>query len=148
MRFTATLELHGRSATGIVVPDEVVEALDGGRRPAVTVSFRGHTYRSTVGVMGGRSLLPVSAAQRAAAGVAAGDELDVDVELDTAPREVEVPADLATALDAEPGLRAAFDARSASERRRHAESVDGAKTAATRERRVAAVVAAVRPTAS
>ncbi|MEU2347578.1 YdeI/OmpD-associated family protein [Modestobacter sp. NPDC049651] len=144
MRFTTVLELHGKTATGLVVPPDVVEALGGGRRPPVVVTLGGHTYRTTVGVMGGRSLLPVSAEHRTAAGLAAGDEVEVDVALDTAPREVEVPADLAAALDAEPGLRARFDALAPSARKEHARAVESAKAEATRARRVAAVVAALR----
>ena len=106
-RFRATIELHGRTATGIEVPSEVVDGLDAGRRPPVRVTIGSHSYRTTVASRGGRFLVPLSAEQRAGAGVAAGDEVDVDVELDTAPREVDVPADLAAALDA---FRAAVDA--------------------------------------
>ncbi|HEX7442640.1 MAG TPA: DUF1905 domain-containing protein, partial [Acidimicrobiales bacterium] len=95
--FRATLELNGKTATGLEVPPDVVEGLGGGKRPAVSVTIRDHTYRTGVGSMGGRSMLPVSAEVRAAAGVAAGDQLDVDIELDTAPREVVVPADLGAA---------------------------------------------------
>jgi hypothetical protein len=138
--FTATVELHGRTATGFEVPAEVLDALGGGRRPAVTVTLREHTYRTTVGVMGGRALVPVSAQERAAAGVAAGDVLEVRLELDTAPRTVEVPDDLARALDAA-GLRAAFDALSPSQRKAHVTAVEGAKAEATRARRVEKVVA-------
>ncbi|MFI5913030.1 YdeI/OmpD-associated family protein [Dactylosporangium sp. NPDC051541] len=140
MRFRAVLERNGKTATGLPVPDEVLGALGAGKKPKVAVTINGYTYRSSVGSMGGRSMLPVSAEVRAGAGIAAGDEVDVDVELDTAPRTVEVPADLAAALDAEPAARAAFDALSYSGRRAHVLSVEGAKTAATRERRVAKVL--------
>ncbi|WP_433078749.1 YdeI/OmpD-associated family protein [Dactylosporangium sp. CA-052675] len=143
MRFRATLELHGRTATGITVPAEVVEALGTSRKPPVTVTINGYTYRSTVASMRGAFLLPVSAEVRAGAGVAAGDTFDVDVEPDGAPRTVEVPADLAAALDAEPGARARFDALSYSNQSRHVLSVEGAKTAETRQRRVAKAVAAL-----
>ncbi|HEY3681575.1 MAG TPA: YdeI/OmpD-associated family protein [Streptosporangiaceae bacterium] len=136
MRFTATIELNGRTATGIEVPPGVLAALDAGKRPKVRVTINGHTYRSSVGSMGGRVLLPVSAEVRAAAGVAAGDTVDVDVAVDTEPRTVEVPADLAAALDAAPGARAAFDRLTYSNQRRHVMAVEGAKTDATRRRRV------------
>jgi len=142
MRFTATLELHGKSATGLAVPPEVVESL-GSRRPAVVVTLGSHTYRSTIASMGGRYLLPVSAENRAAAGLTAGDQVEVDVELDTAPREVELPADLAAALDTGTGLRTRFDALAPSRRKEHVRSVESAKADATRARRVAAVVAAL-----
>ena len=85
MRFRATLESNGKTATGIQVPDEVVETLGAGRKPAVRVSIAGHTYRSTIASRGGRYLLGVSAENRGRAGVAAGDELEVELELDTEP---------------------------------------------------------------
>jgi len=141
MRFTATLELNGRTATGIEVPPDVVEALGGGKRPAVTVTIGDHTYRSTIGVMGGRTLVPVSAENRARAGIAAGDVVDVDLERDDAPRELEVPDDLASALDAAPAARAAFDALSFSGKRRYVDPVVQAKAPETRERRIAKAVA-------
>ncbi|UWZ50016.1 DUF1905 domain-containing protein [Dactylosporangium matsuzakiense] len=140
MRFRAVLELNGKTATGLPVPDEVLTALGAGKKPKVTVSINGYTYRSSVGAMGGRSMLPISAEVRAGAGIAAGDTVDVDVELDAAPRTVEVPADLATALDAEPAVRKAFDALSYSNQRAHVLSVEGAKTEATRTRRIAKVI--------
>ena len=98
MRFRATLKLNGKTATGFVVPEEVVTALGSSKRPAVVVTLNGYTYRSSIAPMGGRYLLGVSGDVRERAGVAAGDELDVDVELDTEPRVVEVPADLASEL--------------------------------------------------
>jgi hypothetical protein len=140
MRVRTTVELHGKTATGMAVPPEVVAALGGGKKPAVTVTVGGHTYRTSIGSMGGRSLIPLSAERRAAAGVTAGDEVEVDVELDTAPREVEVPADLAAALDAEPAARRRFDGLSYSHQLRHVLAVEGAKAEATRQRRVAAAV--------
>ncbi|MGZ4547011.1 MAG: YdeI/OmpD-associated family protein [Blastococcus sp.] len=144
MRFSTTVLLGGRTATGLVVPPEVVEALGAGKKPAVTVTVGGHTYRSTVAPRGGQFLIPLSAENRTAAGVAAGDTVEVDVELDTAPRVVEVPADLAAALDADPDARRRFDAMSYSHQLQHVLAVDAAKTAATRERRVVAVVTAMR----
>jgi bifunctional DNA-binding transcriptional regulator/antitoxin component of YhaV-PrlF toxin-antitoxin module len=141
MRFSTTVELGGKTATGMEVPPEVVEALGAGRRPAVRVTVGGHTYRSTIATMGGRFLLPLSAENRSAAGVAAGDPVEVDVELDDAPRVVEVPADLAEALDAEPAARRRFDALPYSHQRRYVLAVEGAKAEATRQRRVATTVA-------
>lgn len=138
MKFRATVELGGKTATGIPVPDDVLAGLGGGKRPAVHVTVAGYRYRSTIGPMGGRSFVPLSAEHRTAAGVAAGDEVDVELELDTEPRTVEVPADLAAALDDD--TRRAFDALSYSNRRRHVLAVEGAKAAETRARRVAKVV--------
>jgi Bacteriocin-protection, YdeI or OmpD-Associated/Domain of unknown function (DUF1905) len=125
-----------RPATGIQVPEQVVEALGAGKRPAVKVTLNGYTYRSTVAVLGGRYMVGVSAEHRAGAGVAGGDEVDVDIELDTAPREVRVPADLAAALDAEPAARRTFDGLSYSNKSWHVLQVEGAKTDETRRRRI------------
>ncbi|SDS46793.1 Bacteriocin-protection, YdeI or OmpD-Associated [Friedmanniella luteola] len=144
MKFTATVEAAGRTATGLEVPPEVVEALGAGKRPKVAVTLNGHTYRTSVGLMGGRSLIPVSAEVRAASGVAAGDELEVEVVVDDAPREVAVPDDLAAALAAA-GVAAAFAGLSYSHQRRHVLAVEGARAEATRARRVAAVVTALAP---
>ena len=99
MRFRSTVELGGKTATGIEVPEDVVAALGGSKRPAVTITINGYAYRTTVARMGGRCLVPLSAENRSGAGVAADDEVDVDIALDTAPRTTELPADLAAALD-------------------------------------------------
>ena len=98
MRFRATVELGGATATGVHVPDEVVASLGAGKRPKVRVKINGYTYRSSVASMGGRFMLGISADVRERAGVAAGDQVDVYLELDTDPREVTVPADFAKAL--------------------------------------------------
>jgi hypothetical protein len=142
MRFETTMTQNGNN-TGIEVPAELIEQLGGGRRPAVNVTVNGYAYQSTVGVMGGRFLIPFSSDKRAATGIAGGDPITVDLELDNTPRVIEVPADLAEALDAA-GLRAAFDALPPSHRKAHVTSVEGAKAAETRARRVAAVVSKLR----
>ncbi len=98
VRFRAVILQSGKTATGIRVPDEVVAGLGAGKRPPVRVTIGGHTYRSTVASMGGVFMIGVSAENRSNAGVAAGDEVDVDIELDKAPREVTVPLDFAKAL--------------------------------------------------
>ncbi|HEY8177948.1 MAG TPA: YdeI/OmpD-associated family protein [Candidatus Limnocylindria bacterium] len=144
MRFRATLETEGKTATGINVPAEVVDALGGGRRPRVTVTINGHTYRSSVAVLGGRYMLGVSAENRAAAGVEGGQDVDVELELDTAPREVTVPPDFASALAAEPAAQATFDGLSYSNRSWHVLQIGGAKTDETRQRRIAKSVEALR----
>ena len=136
MRFHTTMEQNGKTATGIRVPDEVVEALGSGKRPAVTVTINGYTYRNTIAVMSGVFMVGVSAEHRAGAGVAGGDEVDVDIALDTAPREVTVPDDFAAALDAEPKARATFDGLSYSNRSWHVLQVNGARTDETRQRRI------------
>lgn len=137
MKFRGTLLLAGKTATGFEVPPALVDALDAGRKPAVTVTINdGYSYRSSVSSMGGKYLLPVSAEHRAGAGIAAGDEADVDLVVDTAPREVTVPSDLSAALDAEPAARAHFDSLSYSNRLRHVLAIEGAKAAETRQRRI------------
>src|SRR6476620_9925640 len=98
MRFEARVLQNGKTATGIRVPDDVMTALGAGKKPPVSVTINGHTYRSTVATIDGQPMVGLSADNRAAAGVAGGDEIDVDIELDTEPREVEVPAALAAAL--------------------------------------------------
>jgi uncharacterized protein YdeI (YjbR/CyaY-like superfamily) len=136
MKFRATLELGGKTATGLVIPPEVVEALGGGKRPAVKVTIGKHTYLSTIAVMGGQYMVGVSAENREAAGVKAGDELDVEVEMNTAPREVNMPEDFAQALDTDPAARAFFDGLSNSLQRYWVDNVQGAKAAETRQRRI------------
>src|SRR5665809_3853 len=136
MKFRATLELGGKTATGIEVPTEVVDELGSGKRPAVRVTIRGHTYRSTVASMGGRFMLPVSAENREGADIAAGDAIDVDLELDTEPRAVTVPADFAAALKRETKAKKFFDGLSYSKQRWHVLSIEGAKSPETRQRRI------------
>ncbi|WP_026424401.1 YdeI/OmpD-associated family protein [Actinokineospora inagensis] len=139
MRFSTTVEQSGKSATGLRVPDDVLVALGSKKRVAVKVTVGGYTYRTSIGPHAGGYFVPLSAENRKAAGVAAGDSVDVDIELDTEPRVVEVPEDLADAL-AEGGARAAFDKLSYSHQRAHVLSVTDAKTEATRLRRIEKVV--------
>lgn len=137
MKFRTTLFLAGKTATGIEVPSEIVEALGAGKRPAVTVTINGrHTYRSTVAPMGGKFLIPVAAEQRAAASIEAGEEIEVELSLDTAPRVVEVPEVLQQALDADAPAKAFFEGLSNSHKRRHILAIEGAKTPETRIRRI------------
>lgn len=140
MIFQTVVELGGKTATGIRVPPEIVEALGSGKKPAVRVTINGYTYRSTVAVYGGEFLLPVSAEVRERAGVAAGDGIEVAVELDTEPRVVEVPDDLAAALAADAEASRFFEGLSYSNKRRIVLSIEDAKTAETRQRRIAKTV--------
>ena len=144
MRFDATIRLAGKSATGIPVPDAVVAQLGSGKRPAVVVTINGFSYRSTVASVRGEFMLPLSAERREAAGVAAGDEVEVALELDTAPRVVEVPADLAAALDGDPVAKAAFEKLAYSHQLAHVLSVEGTKNSETRRRRVDKAVVKLR----
>jgi hypothetical protein len=136
MRFTTTLELAGKTATGFRVPASVVEALGKGKRPPVVVTIKGYSYRNTVAVYGDEYLIGVAAEHRAAAGVKAGDVLEVDLELDMAPREIEVPSDLAAALDRDREAKRVFDGLSYSNKRRITLSIEDARTPETRQRRI------------
>ncbi len=144
MRFRTTILQDGKTATGVRIPDEIVEALGKGRRPPVKVTINGFTYRSTVAVMGGDYMVGVSAENRAGAGVAGGDEVDVDIELDTEPREVTVPLDFAAALEADPDARRTFHGLSYSNKSWHVLQVEGAKSEETRRRRIAKSVGTLR----
>jgi len=142
VRFESTVELGGKTATGIPVPDEVIEALGSSKRPPVAVTINGHTYRTTAVRMGGRFLVPLSAENREAAGVAAGQDITVDLEADTAPREVTLPDDLSAAMDDE--VRAAYDGLSYSHRKEWVRWVEEAKKAETRTTRIEKTVAGLR----
>ena len=137
MKFSATLLQGGKTATGIHVPDEIIESLGGGRRPAVKATVNGYEYRTTVGIMNGNCMLPFSADHRAASGIAAGDDVEVDIELDTQPRTVELPDEFAKALEAEPSAKAFFETISPSNKKWHVTSITDAKTEETRQRRIA-----------
>jgi hypothetical protein len=132
LSFRAELESSGKTTNGFEVPESVVEELGGGGHPKVAVTVNSYTYRSSIARMGGRYLVGVSAERRAAAGLQAGDVVDVEVELDTAPREAELPADLAAALDAEPVAKAFWETLSHSKQQWHVLQVTGAKKAETR----------------
>ncbi|HEU5440657.1 MAG TPA: YdeI/OmpD-associated family protein [Ktedonobacterales bacterium] len=140
MKFRATIQLNGKTATGIRVPPEVVTSLGSSKKPAVRVTINGYTYRNTVATMGGEFMLGISSDVREHAGVAAGDEVDVDLELDTELREVSVPPDFADALDRDPHAKRFFDGLSYSNKRRVVLPIEDAKTDETRQRRIAKAV--------
>jgi hypothetical protein len=142
MRFESTVELGGKTATGIPIPDEVIEALGSSRRPPVTITINGYSYRTTAVRMGGRFFVPLNAENRAAAGVAAGEDITVDIESDTTPREVTLPDDLAAAMDDD--ARAAYDGLSYTHRKEWVRWVEEAKRPETRATRVEKTVAGLR----
>jgi 8-oxo-dGTP pyrophosphatase MutT (NUDIX family) len=144
MRFSTTVESGGATATGIVVPEDVVEALAAGARPPVAVTINGYTYRTTVARRGGRFLVPLSAENRRGAGVSAGDPVEVTIEVDQAPRTVEIPADLAAALAAAPDAQKAFDSLAFTHRKEWVRWVEEAKKPETRANRLAKTVAELR----
>jgi Bacteriocin-protection, YdeI or OmpD-Associated/Domain of unknown function (DUF1905) len=144
MRFRTPLLQSSKTATGFRVPDEVMAALDAGKAPKVAVTINGHTYRSSVATVNGVPMVGVSEAVRNATGVRGGEEIDVEIVLDTAPRTVEVPDDLARALDADPAARRTFDGLSYSNQRFWAEPIAAAKSEETRRRRIDKAVATLR----
>jgi len=144
IRFRTTLLQAGKTATGVQVPDEVMEKLGSGKRPAVRITINGYSYRNTVAVMGGKFMVGVSAEHRAGAKVAGGDEIEVEIELDTAPREVAVPADFQAVLDGDAKARLRFEALSYSRKKALLQGVLDAKTAQTRQRHFDKALAALR----
>lgn len=138
---TTLIKGDQKNTSGIEVPAEVIEALGAGKKPPVKVTIGDYSYRSTVAVMGGKYLISLSQAHREASGLQGGDTVDITLELDTEPRTVEVPEDLAAALAAKPGTREAFDKASPSARKEFVRQVVEAKAQDTRERRIAAIVA-------
>ena len=137
MRFRTTVLMTGKNTAGLEVPAAVVEGLGAGKRPPVTVTINEFSYRTTVAVMGGAYWVGLSGERRLASGIAGGDVVDVEIELDAAPREITVPADFSAALDAEPAARRTFDGLSYSNKSWHTLQVEGAKTDETRQRRIA-----------
>jgi hypothetical protein len=136
VKFRTTILQAGKTATGIEIPDAIIEKLGAGKRPPVRVTINGQTYRSTVAVMGGKFLVGVSAENRAKTGVAGGDEVDVQLELDTQPREVTVPPDFAQVLKKNPVAEKTFETLSHSKKQAIIVSIEGAKTSETRARRI------------
>jgi hypothetical protein len=146
MKFHTTLRQHGKTATGIVVPPELIESLRAGKKPPVAVTLvpasggPGYTYRTTVAPRGEQFLIPVSGEVRAKTGLAAGDEIDVEVVHDGAPRTVAVPADLAAQLALAPSAQSFFEGLSYSHRRAYVDWIEDAKKAETRAARTARTV--------
>jgi hypothetical protein len=135
-KFRTERKLEGKTATGIQVPAEVVAALGKTKKPPVRVTINGHTYRSTVAAYGNVYMIPVSAEHREKAGVSAGEMLDVELELDTDPREVTAPPDFAAALERDQQAQQFYDGLSYSNKRRIVLSIEDAKTPETRQRRI------------
>src|SRR5262245_51368659 len=142
MKFKARVIPSG-NATGVEIPKRVAEALRCGRRPPITATINGHTWRSRVAVMRGQCLIGISAANRTASGIAEGDMVVVDLELDTAPRVVARPPDLSKALRGDREASAAFERLPFGLKRKHVAAIEGAKTPETRQRRIAKLVASM-----
>lgn len=143
MKFRAHVE-PPEPMRGLEVPPEVVAALDGGARPPVTITVNGHSWKSRVALLRGRHLIGLSNANRRAAGVEIGEEVEVELELDTEPRVVVEPADLTRALDADPAAREAYDNLSYSRKREHVRAIENAKKPETRQRRIEKAITTLR----
>jgi hypothetical protein len=139
---TTVRQAEGMNATGLEVPDKIIAALGPGKKHKVTVGINGYTYRSTVAVYSGRYFLPLAKEHRDAAGVKANDRVEVTLELDTAPREVDVPKDFAAALK-KAGLTKEFAALAVTHRKEHVRAIEEAKAPETRLRRIEKAVAMV-----
>jgi len=142
--FRATVELGGKTATGIEVPADVVAALGSSKRPAVLVTIAGHSYRTTVASMGGRFLVPLNAENRAAAGVIAGGHVDVEIQLDTTTRVVTLPPDLDAALADDPAARKFFESLSFTQRKEWVRWIGAAKRTPIRTSRINQTIVALR----
>lgn len=139
MQFRAIVIPSG-NATAVEIPDDVMQSLGPEARPPVAITVNGHTWRSRVAIMNGQRLVGISAAHRAAAGIDEGQAIDIDITLDTAPREVEVPDDLKSALDTNPAARAAFDKLPFGLKAKHVREIEAAKTPEVRARRIGKLV--------
>ncbi len=143
MKFRAKVIPSG-NATGVEVSERVIDAFGSGKRPKIVITINGHTWRSRVASMGGRFIVGISAANRAASRIAEGDVIEVDLTLDTEPRIVPEPPDLATALNDNPEARAAFDRLPYGLKRKHVGAIEEAKASAVRQRRIAKLVTTMR----
>lgn len=141
---TTIQKAEDMDAMGITVPEAIVEKLASGKKPKVTVTLKGYTYRSTVFFMGGKFMLPLAKEHRAKADISDGEKLEVTVELNSAPREVEIPKDLSAALK-KAGLTKTFDALSYTHRKEHVRAIEEAKAPETRQRRIEKAVAMTEP---
>ncbi|MFW0793784.1 YdeI/OmpD-associated family protein [Gordonia sp. CPCC 205515] len=144
LRLTTVLEPRGPAAA-VILTDEQVASFGAGKTLPVAVTVNGIRVQGRIARMGGENLIGFSKAARTTLGVAAGDTIEIEIALDDAPREVEIPPALAEALAAEPGAQAAFEKLSYTRRKEFARSVADAKKEETRTRRIEAVLAAVRP---
>ncbi len=141
--FHTTILQTGKNTAGIQVPEEIIEKLGGGRRPLVLVTLKKYTYRSAVAVMNGKFMIALSSENRQAAGVQGGEETDVTLELDLAPRTVELPQDLKAAL-VNAGALEAFDDSAPSMKKEYVRQVEEAKAPETRTRRIEKIVEKLR----
>ena len=144
IKFRALLQPRGPAAAVVLDDAQVAAVGEGAKRFPVVATVNGYTWRTSVARMGGEFLLGLNKEVRQGAGVEAGDEVEVAVELDTAPREVEVPEALAAALAADPQAKASFEQMAFSHRKEYARWVAEAKQQETRQRRVQQAIEMIR----
>jgi hypothetical protein len=128
--------------TGIEVPAKNISELGSSKKPAVLVTVAGYTYQSTVAIMGNKFMIALSKAHREAAKIQGGDLVEVRLELQTAPRVVDVPEELANALNTA-NLRNAFDALAPSKRKEHVRQVLEAKSEDTKNKRLQKIISSL-----
>jgi hypothetical protein len=144
MKFRTRVELHGKTATGIEVPEDIVTGLGTSKRPPVVVTIKGYSYRSTIVKMNGAYMLPLSAENRADTKVQAGEEIEIQVELDTAPREVELPQYFADILNQDPEMKQFFKTLSFTHKKEYVRWIEDAKQEETRKRRLEKAITMLR----
>lgn len=135
-KFETTILTAGKTATGICIPDDIIEKLNAGKKPPVKVTINSFTYQSTVAVMSGKYMVGVSADVRAAAGVKGGDKLIVEIVIDTEAREVSIPPDFKKALGKNAKAKKFFESLSYSRQKNYVTIIEQAKTEETRQRRI------------
>jgi bacteriocin resistance YdeI/OmpD-like protein/uncharacterized protein DUF1905 len=137
MKFKTTIrQAEGSTATGIEIPDEVIAAMGAGKKPPVKLTVNGYEYRSTVATVSGKFMVGFSADHRNASGLKGGDAIEVEIELDTQPRTVDLPADFQAALNADAKAKATFEKLSNSLKGYHVSQVTGTENPETRQRRI------------
>jgi len=146
LKFSTTLLTAGKTATGIKIPEEIIEKLGGGKKPLVKVTINNFTYRSAVAVMGGAYMVGVNAENREAAKVKGGDRIEVSIELDTEVRTVEVPAEFQKVLNRNAGAKKIFDTLSNSRKKALMIPIVNAKTDETMNRNIEKALKAITET--
>jgi len=143
LKFSTTLLQAGKTATGIKIPEEMIEKLGGGKKPLVKVTINNFTYRSAVAVMGGAYMVGVNAENREGANVKGGDKINVTIELDTEERIVEVPAEFQKQLTKNAAAKKMFDTLSNSKKKALIIPIANAKTDETRNRNIEKALSAL-----
>ena len=144
LKFSTILLQAGKTATGIKIPEEIIEKLSAGKKPAIKVTINGFTYRSTVAVMGGAYMVGVNAENREGAKVKGGDKIEVTIQLDTEERVVEVPVELQKVLNKDSAMKKYFESLSYSKKKLLAQPIKDAKTEETKVSRIEKAIKALK----